>query len=172
MQCIGPFLGFPPLKSSHKIIHVDRVERIPQLVRKIVNRFCISSPSGSSPGAERNGLAPASRGLVELFLFFFFFITYLASSLLPRAQQQTPFKSRFKTKIIHAFQSRSFLPSPPPPYPSLPPTYTPDSTNTIFTVTCTGAPLPSTQPPHPHPHPHGPHLCPLHTTLGLSVGNC
>jgi hypothetical protein len=39
---MGPFFGFPPLKISrplHKIIRVERVEGIPQLVRKTVNRF-------------------------------------------------------------------------------------------------------------------------------------
>jgi hypothetical protein len=50
---MGPFFGFPPLKSSrplHKIIRVQRVEggHIPQLVRKTVDQFVISSSSDSS----------------------------------------------------------------------------------------------------------------------------
>ena len=50
MQFMGHIFGFPPLKSSlplHRvtIIRVERVDDIPQLVRKAVDRFNISSPS-------------------------------------------------------------------------------------------------------------------------------
>jgi len=48
VQFMGLFFGFPPLKSSlplHKVIRVEQVEDIPQLVRKAVDRFYISSPS-------------------------------------------------------------------------------------------------------------------------------
>jgi hypothetical protein len=48
---MGPFFGFPPLKNSrslHKAIRVERVENIPQLVRKPVNRVSISSDSSDT----------------------------------------------------------------------------------------------------------------------------
>jgi hypothetical protein len=52
---MGPFFGFPPLKISrplHKIIRVERVEAIRQLVRKAVNQFSPLDSSDNHTGTD------------------------------------------------------------------------------------------------------------------------
>jgi hypothetical protein len=89
-------------RPLHKILHVERVEGTPHLVRKTVNRLQIVT-NPSDPRSEWNGLPDSEHPHHVVLLIF---SPYLASSLLYCfvLDNKMPFKSRHKTKTIYASQ--------------------------------------------------------------------